>query len=55
MWPVSFKAVQKKVIKYEKKEKLPHACQAKNQWKDVKNVLKDRNTSDYELPKLFSS
>jgi hypothetical protein len=30
MWPVSFKAVQKKVIKY-KKEKLRHARQAENQ------------------------
>jgi hypothetical protein len=31
MWPVSFKAVQKKVIEYEK-EKLRHARQAENQW-----------------------
>jgi hypothetical protein len=31
MWPVSFKAVQKKVIKYKKKEKLRHVCQAENQ------------------------
>jgi hypothetical protein len=30
MWPVSFKAVQKKVIEYEK-EKLRHARQAENQ------------------------
>jgi hypothetical protein len=54
MWPVSFKAVQKRVIKYRKKEKLRHAYQAENQWEDVEDVLKDRNTSDYELPKLFS-
>jgi hypothetical protein len=29
--PVSFKAVQKKVIKYKKKEKLWHVCQAESQ------------------------
>jgi hypothetical protein len=54
MWPVSFKAVQKKVIKYRKKEKLWHACQAENQWEDVEDVLEGRNTSDYELLKLLS-
>jgi hypothetical protein len=53
MWPVSFKAVQKKVIKYGKKEKLRHARQAENQWEDVEDVLEDRNTSDYELPELL--
>jgi hypothetical protein len=31
VWPVSFKALQKKVIEYKKKEKLRHACQAENQ------------------------
>jgi hypothetical protein len=55
MWPVSFKAVQKKVIEHRKKEKLWHACQAENQWEDVEDVLKGRNTGDYELPELLSS
>jgi hypothetical protein len=54
MWPVSFKAVQKKVIKYKKKKKLRHARQAENQWEDVEDVLKDKNTSDYKLPELLS-
>jgi hypothetical protein len=53
MWPVSFKAVQMKVIKYEKKEKLRHVCQAENQWEDVEDVLEGRNTDDYELPELL--
>jgi hypothetical protein len=53
MWLVSFKAVQKKVIKYRKKEKLRHACQAENQWEDVEDVLEGRNTNDYELPELL--
>jgi predicted enzyme involved in methoxymalonyl-ACP biosynthesis len=55
MWPVSFKAVQKKVIKYKKKEKLRHACQAKNQWEDVEDVFEDKNTNNYELPELLLS
>jgi hypothetical protein len=55
MWPVSFKAVQKKVIEYRKKEKLRHARQAENQWEDVKDVLKDKNTNNYKLSELFSS
>jgi hypothetical protein len=55
MWLVSFKAVQKKVIEYKKKEKLRHLCQAENQWEDVEDVLKGRNTSDYELLKLLFS
>jgi hypothetical protein len=53
IWPVSFKAVQKKVIEYRKKEKLRHARQAENQWEDMKDVLKGKNTSDYELPELL--
>jgi hypothetical protein len=53
MWLVSFKAVQKKVIKYRKKKKLWHACQAENQWEDVEDVLEGRNTSDYKLPELL--
>jgi hypothetical protein len=54
MWPVSFKAVQKKVIEHRKKEKLRHARQAENQWEDVEDVLEGRNTGDYELPELLS-
>jgi hypothetical protein len=54
MWPVSFKAVQKKVIEYRKKEKLRHACQAENQWEDMEDVLKGKNISDYKLPELLS-
>jgi hypothetical protein len=53
IWLVSFKAVQKKVIEYKKKEKLWHACQAENQWEDIEDVLKNRNTDDYKLPELF--
>jgi hypothetical protein len=53
MWLVSFKAVQK-VIKYKKKKKLWHACQAENQWENVEDILKDRNTNDYKLLKLLS-
>jgi predicted Ser/Thr protein kinase len=53
MWLVSFKAVQKKVIEYRKKEKLRHVCQAKNQWEDVEDVLKSKNTNDYKLPELL--
>jgi hypothetical protein len=53
MWPVSFKAVQKKVIEYKKKEKLRHARQAENQWEDMEDVLKGKNTGDYELPELL--
>jgi hypothetical protein len=53
MWLVSFKAVQKKVIKYKKKKKLRHACQAENQWEDVKDILKGKNTNNYKLSELL--
>jgi hypothetical protein len=49
----ALKQYRRRFIKYGKKEKLRHACQAENQWEDVEDVLEDRNTSDYKLPELL--
>jgi hypothetical protein len=49
----ALKQYRRRFIKYKKKEKLRHARQAENQWEDVEDVLKGRNTGDYELPELL--
>jgi hypothetical protein len=53
MWPVDFKAVQRKIIEYRKKQKQKQQQQAQKEWERLECVTRPRNNNNYDLPELL--
>jgi hypothetical protein len=53
MWPVDFKAVQRKIIEYGKKQKQRQQQQAQKEWEGLECVTGPRNNDNYDLPELL--